>query len=169
MTSQCNRKTIHASTIYPTHPKFGKVITCKLSQKTTPQVRQPVIIAVHVCVNKIHVHNKKLTTSKLAFSQITKPHPSTQQYKGQKQVALKPQLPTKQTPSPTNTKQAKYIPANLLKNKITPKASQTAYLNCLNFKLTVPAPKLDHTQNSCPTRSGQPQPYFFTGSRTPNP
>ena len=86
---------VHASTIYPTHPKFGKVITHKLSQKTTPQVRRPVIVAVHVRVNKIHVRNKKLTTSNLTFSQITKPHPSIQQYKCQKQVALKPQHLTK--------------------------------------------------------------------------
>ena len=51
---------VHALTIYPTHPKFGKIITHKLSQKkkTTPQVRRPVIVAVHVRVNKIHVRNK---------------------------------------------------------------------------------------------------------------
>ena len=58
MTSRCNRNTIHALTTFPTHPKFGKVVTRRLSQETTPQVRQPVVVAVHVRVNKIHVRNK---------------------------------------------------------------------------------------------------------------
>ena len=49
---------VHALTTYPTHPKFGKAIIRRLSQKTTPQVRQPVIVAVHIRVNKIHVRNK---------------------------------------------------------------------------------------------------------------
>ena len=49
---------VHTLTTYPTNPQFGKVVTCRLSQKTTPQVIQPVIVAVHVRVNKIHVHNK---------------------------------------------------------------------------------------------------------------
>ena len=49
---------VHALTTYPTHPKFGKVVTRRLSQKTTPQVRRPVVVAVHMHVNKIHVHNK---------------------------------------------------------------------------------------------------------------
>ena len=48
---------VHASTIYPTQPKFDKVITRKLSQKATPQVTQPVAVAVHMRVNKIHVRN----------------------------------------------------------------------------------------------------------------
>ena len=55
MTSQCNRKTLHALTTYPTHSKFGKAVTRRLSQKTTPKVIRPVIVAVHVRVNKIHV------------------------------------------------------------------------------------------------------------------
>ena len=58
MTNRCNRKTVHALTTYPTNPKFGKVVTCRLSQKITPQVIRPVIVAVHVHVNKIHVRNK---------------------------------------------------------------------------------------------------------------
>ena len=49
---------VHALTIYPTHPKFGKVITRRLSQKITPQVKRPVVVAVHMHVNKIHVRNK---------------------------------------------------------------------------------------------------------------
>ena len=49
---------VHALTTYPTHLKFDKVVTRGLSEKTTPQVRQPVVVAVHVRVNKIHVRNK---------------------------------------------------------------------------------------------------------------
>ena len=41
---------IHASTTYPTHPKFGITITNNLNQKTTPQVRQPVVVGV--CVHE---------------------------------------------------------------------------------------------------------------------
>ena len=60
MTSRCNRNTVHALTTYPTHPKFGTAITNKLNQKTTPQVRRPVIVVIHVHENKIHVRNKQL-------------------------------------------------------------------------------------------------------------
>ena len=57
-----------------------------------------------------------------------------------------PQHPTKQaTP-----------PAKPPKHKITQKASQTADLNCLNFKLAVPPPQQGHTQNSYITRPNQP-------------
>ena len=49
---------VHALTIHPTHPKFGTAITNNLNQKTTPQVRRPVIVVVHIHENKIHVHNK---------------------------------------------------------------------------------------------------------------
>ena len=60
MTSLCNRNTVHALTTHPTNPKFGKAIMLKLSQKiTTPQVTRPVIVAIHICANKIHVCNKK--------------------------------------------------------------------------------------------------------------
>ena len=165
MTSRCNRKMVHASTIYPTQPKFDKVITCKLSQKATPQVTWPVAVAVHVRVNKIHVRNKQFTTSNFVFSHITKPHPSTQQHKGQKQIELKHQHPIKQTRSSTNPT-SKLHPH---KTKSSQKASQTADLNCLNFKLTVPAPKLDHTQNSCPTRSSQPPTSFLHREQDPKP
>ena len=48
---------VHALTICPTQPKFGKVITRELSQKTTPQVRRPVVVPIHVRINKIHVRN----------------------------------------------------------------------------------------------------------------
>ena len=98
----------HALTTYPTHPKFGTVITNKLSQKTTPQVRRPVAVVIPVRVNKIHVRN-------------------------------------------------------------TPKASETADLNCLNFKLAVPPPKQEHTQNSWPTRSSQPPTLFFQEEQDPKP
>ena len=57
-TSWCNRNTVHALTTYPTHPKFSKAIILKLSQKTAPQVKRPVIVAIHMRVNKIHVRNK---------------------------------------------------------------------------------------------------------------
>ena len=77
--------------------------------------------------------------------------------------------PTKQTTYPTNPHKANYTPANLLKIKSPQKASQTADLNCLNFKLAVPAPKLDHTQNSCPTRSSQPPTLFLHKERDPKP
>ena len=133
------------------------VITNILSQKASPQVRQPVVVAIHVCVNKIHVRNKQLTTNNPASSQITRPHPSIQQHKGQKVSNSKPQHPTKQTTPPQNS----------LKTKITPKASQTADLKCLNFKLAVPPPKQDHTKNSCPTRSSQPPTLFFTQGAGP--
>ena len=58
MTSRCNCNMVHALTTYPTHPKFSKAIILQLSQKTTPQVKRPVVVAVHVHVNKIHVRNK---------------------------------------------------------------------------------------------------------------
>ena len=81
MTSRRNRNMLHALTTYPTHPKFGTVITNKLSQKATPQVRPPVVITVHICVNKIHVRNKQLTTNNPTPSQITRTHQSIQQLK----------------------------------------------------------------------------------------
>ena len=100
MTSQCNHNRVHALTTYSTHPKFGTVITNKLSQKATPKVRRPVIIAVHIHVNKIHVSNKQLTTNNSASDQIIRPHPSIQQQKGPKQVTLSPSInKTKYTPS----------------------------------------------------------------------
>ena len=55
------------------------------------------------------------------------------------------------------------------KQKITPKASQTADLNCLNFKLAVPSPKQGHTQNSCPTRSSQPLTLFIPKQQDSKP
>ena len=58
-TSRRNRNMLHALTTYPTNPKFGTVITNKLSQKATPQVRRPVVITVPVHVNKIHVRSNK--------------------------------------------------------------------------------------------------------------
>ena len=48
---------VHALTTHPTNSKFGRTIILKLSQKTTPQVRRPVVVAVHVRANKIHVRN----------------------------------------------------------------------------------------------------------------
>ena len=80
-TSRCNHNMVHALTTYPTHPKFSKAIILKLSQKTTPQVKRPVVIALHVRVNKKHVCNKALKASNPAPSQITKPHPLIQQHK----------------------------------------------------------------------------------------
>ena len=74
-------------------------------------------------------NNLSLTTPH--FSQITKHHTSIRQYKVSKQVTPMPQHPTKQVTPPTNP------PIH----KITPKASQTADLNCLNFKLAVTPPK----------------------------
>ena len=94
-------------------------------------------------------HTPSKVTSHPASSQITKPHPSIQQYKGQKTSSPKPQHPTKQPHLPqTPTKQTNYTPANFSKNKITPKASQTADLNCLNFKLI-------RSHNSCRTAQNQ--------------
>ena len=52
MTSRHNHNMIHALTTYPTHPKFGTAITNNLNQKTTPQVRQTVIVVIHVHENK---------------------------------------------------------------------------------------------------------------------
>ena len=69
-----------------------------------------------------------------------------------------PQHPTKQTTPPQTSK-----------TKITPKASQTADLNCLNFKLAVPPPKQGHTQNSCPTKSSQPSTLFIPKEQDPKP
>ena len=70
-----------------------------------------------------------------------------------------PQHPTKQTTPPPRT----------LKIKITPKASQTADLNCLNFKLAVPPPKQSDTLNSCPTKSSQPSTLFIPKEQDPKP
>ena len=53
MTSWCNRNMVHALTTYPTHPKFGTAITNKLNQKTTPQVRRPFVIVIHVHVHEV--------------------------------------------------------------------------------------------------------------------
>ena len=61
-------------------------------------------------------------------------------------------------PTPHKTNHTFHRPP---KTKITPKASQTADLNCLNFKLAVPPPKQGHTQRSCPTRSSQPSTLFI--------
>ena len=57
-TSQCNHNTVHTLTTYPTHPKFGTAVTNNLNQKTTPQVRRPVVIVIHIHESKIHVRNK---------------------------------------------------------------------------------------------------------------
>ena len=70
-----------------------------------------------------------------------------------------PQHPTKQTTPLTD-------PQN---KKIDPKASQTADLNCLNFKLAVPPPKQGHTQNSCPTKSSQALTLFISKEQDPIP
>ena len=141
MTSRCNRNTVHALTTNPTHPKFGKAIICRLSQKITPQVRRPVIVAIHVRVNKIHVCNKYLTTSNPAPCQITKPHPPIQQYKGQKQVTLSPSTPQSKP----------HIPQTPTKQTTSPHPNGTT-------------PKI-HVQPG----QANPQPYFFMGNRTPNP
>ena len=103
MTSWCNLNTVHAPTRYPTHPKFGKPVIHRLSQNTTPQVRRPVIVAVHVPVNEIHVCSKRLTSNNPAFSQMTKPHLPIQQYKCQKQITLGPNTPQKKQPHPPQT------------------------------------------------------------------
>ena len=147
MTSQRNRNTVHALTIYPTHPKFGTVITNSLSQKTTSQVRRPVVVVIHVRVNKIHVRNKYWTTNNPASSQITKPHPSTQQHKGQKQVTLSPSTP-----------QSKLHPRKPPKNKNHSKGITNSW-----FKL----PKFQ--TNSTPTQTG-PHPKFMPNQvkSTPN-
>ena len=97
-------------------------------------------------------------TNNPTFSQITKPHPSTKQPKRPNQVTLMPRHP-----------QNKPHPAQTPKTKITPKASQTADLNCLNFKLAVPPPKQGHTQNSCPTRSSQPSTLFIPKQQDSKP
>ena len=65
-------------------------------------------------------------TNNPTFSQITKPHPSTKQPKRPNQVTLTSRHPTN-----------KPYPSQTPKTKITPKASQTADLNCLNFKLVL--------------------------------
>ena len=69
-----------------------------------------------------------------------------------------PWHPTKQTTTPQTSK-----------TKNTPKASQTADLNCLNFELAVPPPKQGHTQNSCPTRLSQPSTLFIPKEQDPKP
>ena len=69
-----------------------------------------------------------------------------------------PQHPTKQT-----------TPPQTYKTEITPKASQTADLNCLNFKLAVPPPKQGHTQNSGPTKSSQPSTLFIPKEQDSKP
>ena len=97
-------------------------------------------------------------TNNPTLGQITKPHPSIKQPKRPNQATLTPQHPTKQTTPPQTPK-----------TKITPKASQTADLNCLNFKLAVPPPKQDHTQNSCPTRSSQPSTLFIPKEQDSKP
>ena len=81
----------------------------------------------------------------------------------------KPQHSAKQTTSPANPYKANNTPTNVSKNKITLKASQTADLNCLNFKLAVPTPKVNHTQNSCPTRSSQPPTLFLPREQDAKP
>ena len=63
--------------------------------------------------------------------------------------------------SPANPYKANYTPANFSKNKITPKASQTADLNCLNFKLAVPTSKVDHTQKFM-SNQVKPTPKFIS-------
>ena len=69
------------------------------------------------------------------------------------------QHPTKQTTPPQTPK----------KQKISPKASQTADLNCLNFKLAVPSLKQGHTQNSCPTKSSQAPTLFIPKEQDSKP
>ena len=69
-----------------------------------------------------------------------------------------PQHPTKQATPPATPK-----------HKITPKASQTADLNCLNFKLAVPPPKQGHTQNSYITRQSQPSILLIPKRQDPKP
>ena len=114
MTSRHNRNTAHALTMYPTHPKFGKPIIRKLNKKTPPQVRRPVIVVVHVCVNKIHVcnNNQGPTTPQSATpSQITEPHPLTQR---PKTSSPKPNTTQKHLP-PANPYKAKNTLANFSK------------------------------------------------------
>ena len=122
MTSRCNRNMVHALTTYPTHPKFGKAVTCRLSQKTTPQVIRPVVVAVHVRVNKIHVRNKKKKKKKINHQQPrTQPNnqapPTNPTIQRQKTSSPKPQHPTKQTTYPANPYKANYTPANISKTK----------------------------------------------------
>ena len=70
---------------------------------------------------------------------------------------------------PRHPNKSKLQPHRLPKQKITPKASQTADLNCLNFKLAVPPPKQDHTQNPCPTKLGQLSTLFIPKDQDPKP
>ena len=105
---------VHALTTHPTNPKFGKAIILKLSQKTTPQVTRPVVVAVHIRANKIHVRNKKLTTNNPASSQIVRPHPAI---KRPKTSNPKPQHPTKQTTPPAYPYKANNISTNVSKPK----------------------------------------------------
>ena len=62
--------------------------------------------------------------------------------------------------TPTSPKQTIH-PQMPQKTQNTPKASQTAELNCLNFKLAVPPHNLDHTQNSSTTGSQYPLTLFI--------
>ena len=116
MTSQCNCNTVHALTMYPTHPKFVKTIIQRLNQKTTPQVRRPVFVALHVCVNKIHVcnNNKRPTTHVQPNNQAPPINPTTQRLKTS---SPKPQHTTKQTTSPANPYKANNTLANSSKTK----------------------------------------------------
>ena len=98
-------------------------------------------------------------TNNPTFNQITKPHPSIKQPERSKQVTLTPQHPINKLQPPQATQN----------KKTTPKASQTADLNCLNFKLAVPPPKQGHTQNSCPTRSSQPPTLFIPEKQDSKP
>ena len=79
----------------------------------------------------------------------------------QKAKSSNPNIPT---PHKKN-----HTPPQTSKTKITPKASQTADLNCLNFKLAVPPSEQGHTQNSCPTRSSQPSTLFIPKEQDSKP
>ena len=131
--------------------------------KATSRCSRTRVCKQNTCTQQIINHQQPRTQPN---NQAPPTNPTIQR---PKTSSPKPQHPTKQTTYPANPYKANYTPANFSKNKITPKASQTADLNCLNFKLAVPAPKWDHTQNSCPTRSSQPPTLFLHREQDPKP
>ena len=91
--------------------------------------------------NQKYMYAKYIFMTSTPTRHISKPQPQIQHVIHQRQITLTP-------PHPPNKPHQTIHPQNTSKTQNTPKASQTAELNCLNFKLAVPPHKLEHTQKS---------------------
>ena len=142
-TSRCNCNPKYSTAKRSTYPKFDIQTQTNVNKNPTSQ-KMTASRRNRMCTQKQDTCMQKyiFMTSTLTRL-INKPQPQISACKMSKANYLNTPTPPKINHTPTNAP----------KTQNTPKASQTAELNCPNFKLAVPPHKLDHTQNPSITRS----------------